>query len=124
MELGAFSISLSVEDLERSRDFYQALGFEVAGGDTDQNYLIMRNGSALIGIFQNVFPNTHILTFNPGYDQDTSEVEPFTDVREIQARLEEAGIELQDRVEPGTSGPGHLTLVDPDGNAILIDQFR
>ncbi len=123
MELGAFSISLSVSDLERSRAFYEKLGFEVVGGDPDQNYLILRNGGALIGLFHGMFDG-HILTFNPGHGQDTAEVEPFTDVRVIQQELTNAGVELNDRVDPDTTGPGHITLVDPDGNAILIDQFR
>lgn len=124
MELGAFSISLSVSDLETSRAFYENLGFEVIGGELEHRYIMMRNGAAIIGLFQDVFPNTHILTFNPGLGQDTSELDSYTDVREIQARLDEADIELTDRVDPETSGAGHISLIDPDGNAILIDQFQ
>lgn len=124
MELGAFSVSLAVADLERSRTFYEALGFEMTGGDPEHNYLIMANGTTLIGLFHGMF-ETNILTFNPGLTNSKEEVDPFTDVRTIQARLEEAGLELNDRVDPDNpEGPAHISLVDPDGNPILIDQFR
>jgi lactoylglutathione lyase len=121
MELGAFSMSLSVSDLARSRAFYGTLGFEVTGGD-ESSWLILRNGEATIGLFQGLFEG-NIITFNPGLNQDMSTPESFTDVREIQRSLREAGIEPLETVDEGTSGPGHITLVDPDGNAILIDQF-
>lgn len=121
MELGAFSISLSVSDLTRSRAFYENLGFEVTGGD-ESSWLILRNGPAIIGLFQGLFDG-NILTFNPGLDQDTTPAEDFTDVREIQRTLRAAGIEPIETVDEEGSGAGHLTLVDPDGNAILIDQF-
>jgi lactoylglutathione lyase len=121
MELGAFSMSLSVSDLARSRAFYETLGFEVTGGD-ESSWLILRNGEAMIGLFQGLFEG-NIITFNPGLNQDMSTPESFTDVREIQRSLRDAGIEPLETVDERTSGPGHITLVDPDGNAILIDQF-
>jgi hypothetical protein len=95
----------------------------VVGGEAADKYLILRNGTTLIGLFEQMFDD-NILTFNPGLAQDTSEVNPFTDVRTIQAHLEEAGVELTETVDSSTSGPGHVTFVDPDGNHILIDQFR
>lgn len=122
MELGAFSVSLSVADLDRSRVFYETLGFEPAGGD-GESYLILKNGLTTIGLFQGMFEG-NILTFNPGLTDRMERLEEYLDVRRIQERLEEAGVELIERVDPTTdSGPGHLTIVDPDGNAILIDQF-
>lgn len=122
MELGAFSVSLSVTDLARSRAFYGKLGFEPAGGD-GESYLIMKNGLTTIGLFQGMFEG-NILTFNPGLTDRMERLEEYLDVRRIQERLEEAGVEFIERVDPATeSGPGHLTIVDPDGNPILIDQF-
>lgn len=124
MQLGAFSVSLTVEDLEASRAFYEKLGFRATGGDLDENWLIMANGITIIGLFHDMF-DKNILTFNPGLDNDMQEVEPFTDVRTIQNELEEAGIELDERVDSAnTAGPAHIRLTDPDGNPILIDQFR
>jgi catechol 2,3-dioxygenase-like lactoylglutathione lyase family enzyme len=124
VELGAFSISLTVADLGRSRAFYEALGFEVTGGDADQNWLIMVNGSTVIGLFHEMF-DKNMLTFNPGWGNDMSLVDPFTDVREIQRRLEAAGIELTSTVpDDNAEGPASIMLVDPDGNPILIDQHR
>lgn len=120
-DLGAFSISLAVEDLTRSRDFYERLGFQVFGGDPEMNYLMLRNGRSTIGLFQGHFDG-HVLTFNPGLDADAQMVEGFTDVRDLQATAEAAGLELQERAEEG-DGPAHFTLLDPDGNAILVDQF-
>ena len=124
MELGAFSISLNVSDLERSRAFYGALGFVVAGGDADHGYLILKNGESTIGIFSGMFEG-NILTFNPGLTNRMERIEEFLDIREIQRRLVDAGIELTEAVsdEAGDSGPASITLVDPDGNAVLIDQF-
>lgn len=122
MDLGAFSISLSVKDLARSRGFYEKLGFRVTGGDESQNYLILANGETIIGLFQGMFEK-NILTFNPGLDNRMERVDDFTDVRDIQAALTEAGVELSETVDPGSSGAGHVSLVDPDGNPILIDQF-
>lgn len=124
MDLGAFSISLAVSDLSVSRAFYEKLGFTATGGEADQGWLIMNNGTTVLGLFQGMFER-NILTFNPGWDSDAQEVNPFTDIRELQERLEAAGVELGDRVKPGKrDGPAHITLVDPDGNPILIDQHR
>ncbi len=123
MDLGAFSVSLSVADLDRSRAFYEVLGFEVAGGEADEGWLILRNGDTTIGLFHGMF-ESNILTFNPGLGQDMSQPESFTDVRQIQTALREAGIELGETVDESTEGAAHITLTDPDGNAILIDQFR
>lgn len=124
MELGAFSISLTVSDLGASREFYEKLGFEVTGGDADQGWLILANQPAVIGLFQGMFDN-NIMTFNPGWGPDAQNLDTFTDVREIQSRLEEAGVELGERVaDDNQDGPAHITLIDPDGNAILIDQHR
>lgn len=123
LPLGAFSVSLSVRDLATSRAFYETLGFSALGGDADHGYLIMKNGSTVIGLFQGMFEG-NILTFNPGWAQDASELDEFTDVREIQARLKAAGLSLTREADPDTEGPEHITLVDPDGNAILVDQHR
>ena len=122
MELGAFSISLTVKDLALSRAFYEKLGFEVTGGGEEHNYLILVNGGAVIGLFQGMFEK-NILTFNPGIDIGMQQLDEFTDVREIQRELKAAGVELTEEADQETSGPAHITLVDPDGNPILIDQF-
>jgi catechol 2,3-dioxygenase-like lactoylglutathione lyase family enzyme len=124
MELGAFSVSLNVADLEVSRQFYEALGFVVTGGDLEHNYIILKNGESTIGLFHNMFEG-NILTFNPGLTNRMERIEEYLDVRQIEQRLEDAGIELTSGValEAGDSGPAHVSLVDPDGNAILIDQF-
>jgi catechol 2,3-dioxygenase-like lactoylglutathione lyase family enzyme len=124
LELGAFSVSLSVADLAVSQRFYEALGFVVTGGSSDEGYLILRNGEAMIGLFHGHFEG-NILTFNPGLTGRMERIESFLDVRTIEERVREAGIEPTVAVAPdaGDSGPAHLTLVDPDGNAILIDQF-
>lgn len=123
MDLGAFSVSLSVRDIEASRDFYEKLGFEPVGGNAAENWLILRNGDHVIGLFQGMFEN-NILTFNPGWDQQGSETESFTDVREIQCMLKERGLELYSQADETTQGPASITLFDPDGNSILIDQHR
>lgn len=120
MELGNFSVSLSVADLHRSMEFYAKLGFTQLGGDPDENWVVLRNGSAIIGLFQGMFEG-NVLTFNPGWDSEAQELAEFTDVRDIQDALEASGVEVTQRAEPG-DGPGFLSLVDPDGNAILIDQ--
>lgn len=120
---GAFSVSLAVQDLAQSRAFYEVLGFAVTGGSDDEDYLIMRNPEGhLLGLFQGMF-DANILTFNPGLAQDMSEVDDFTDVREIERRLRDAGIEVAVGVEGG-EGPGHLVVTDPDGNQVMFDQFR
>ncbi|NVK65741.1 MAG: VOC family protein [Flavobacteriales bacterium] len=123
MKLGAFSASLSVKDLQVSKEFYEKLGFSVFGGDQSMNYLIMKNGNTIIGLFQGMFEG-NILTFNPGWDENASPIDPFDDVREIQASLKKEGIELIREADPVTSGPASITLQDPDGNNILIDQHR
>jgi catechol 2,3-dioxygenase-like lactoylglutathione lyase family enzyme len=124
MELGAFSISLAVKDLAASKAFYEKLGFAETGGNADDGWLIMVNEPAVIGLFHNMFEG-NIMTFNPGLVLGPDQPETFTDVREIQAALIAAGLELNETVaEDNPKGPAHVTLVDPDGNAILIDQHR
>ncbi len=123
MKLGAFSVSLNVKDLEVSKQFYENLGFRVFGGSMEHNYLIMKNGNALIGIFQGMFEG-NILTFNPGWDENAQNVESFMDVRDIQKNLKQNGVELATEADENTSGPASITLTDPDGNIILIDQHR
>lgn len=124
VELGAFSISLNVADLDVSRSFYEKLGFEVSGGDADHGYLILKNGESTIGIFHGMFQG-NILTFNPGLTNRMERIEQHLDIRAIQKKLQDAGIELHIPIDPeaGDSGPASITLMDPDGNAILIDQF-
>jgi len=119
VELGAFSISLSVADLAASEAFYSKLGFERTGGD-GESWVILFNGEAMIGLFQGLFEG-NVLTFNPGLTNRMERLASFTDIRDVQQRLESGGVELIERAESG-SGPAHITLVDPDGNAILIDQ--
>ena len=121
MELGGFSINLAVKDIETSRLFYEKLGFEVFAGDPSSNYLIMKNGSTNIGLFQGMFEQ-NIMTFNPGWDQDANSVEPFSDVREIHKHLMSQGIDIAQASITGDAGPSSFSIVDPDGNAILIDQ--
>jgi lactoylglutathione lyase len=123
MKLGAFSVSLSVKDLQKSKDFYEKLGFSSMGGSMDHNYLIMKNGSTLIGLFQAMFDG-NMLTFNPGWDENAQNLETFDDVRDIQKHLKEHGVELDKDTDETTSGPAHIFLKDPDGNMILIDQHR
>ena len=122
MDLGLFSISLAVKGLAASKGFYEKLGFEATGGDVEQNYLILRNGSTVVGLFQGMFEK-NILTFNPGITIEGKTIESFTDVREIQRVLEDRGAELIERADPNSEGPAHITFEDPDGNPILIDQF-
>lgn len=121
MDLGSFSISLSVKDLQASKEFYEKLGFSKFGGDLAHNYLIMKNGDHIIGLFQGMFEK-NILTFNPGWDQNANKLDGFTDVREIQKYLKAQGIALTEEVDESTTGPAHIALLDPDGNPILIDQ--
>jgi catechol 2,3-dioxygenase-like lactoylglutathione lyase family enzyme len=121
MELGAFSVSLAVKDIAASRIFYEKLGFRVMGGDQTQNWLIMKNGPTVIGLFQGMFEK-NLLTFNPGWDGDANPLPSFTDVREIQRRLEEQGVAIIQSVDTSSQGPGHISVEDPDGNPILIDQ--
>lgn len=121
MQLGAFSVSLAVKDIHASRAFYEKLGFTSLGGDVAQNWLILRNGQHIIGLFQGMFEG-NILTFNPGWDQDARPVGAFTDVRELQRQLKASGVKLTSEADESTTGPAHITLSDPDGNQILIDQ--
>ena len=121
MKLGAFSISLAVKDIKASQKFYENLGFSNFGGNIEQNWLIMKNGSSIIGLFQGMFEN-NILTFNPGWDQDAKPLETFDDVREIQMRLKGLGIALETEADESTTGPASIILTDPDGNSILFDQ--
>ncbi len=121
MELGAFLLSLTVKNLEKSRDFYQKLGFEVVGGELSQQWLILRNGDHTIGLFQGMF-SKNMLTFNPGWDKSASALDEFTDIRELQRQLKDAGVELLTEAEDNGSGPASLMMMDPDGNPILIDQ--
>ncbi len=121
MDLGAFSVSLAVRDLEASKLFYRKLGFEVCGGEQSQGWLIVRNGEHTIGLFCGMFEG-NILTFNPGWDRTAQPVDSFSDVRALQRTLKERGVELLQEVDETTSGPGSLMLVDPDGNTILVDQ--
>ncbi|MEM7787658.1 MAG: VOC family protein [Bacteroidota bacterium] len=121
MDLGAFSVSLSVNDLAASKRFYEALGFSPFGGNEAEGWLVLQNGEHRIGLFQGMFEG-NLLTFNPGWDQDANALDGFTDVRQIQQALKDAGLTLTSEPEDGTSGPASLTLADPDGNVILIDQ--
>lgn len=123
MNLGAFSVSLSVKDLAASKAFYESFGFEAIGGDPEQNWQILKNEDHVIGLFQGMFEG-NMLTFNPGWDQSGGELDSFTDVREIQRSLKEQGIALDSEADESTSGPAGLMLTDPDGNQILIDQHR
>lgn len=121
MELGAFSISLAVKDIKASKDFYEKLGFKEFGGDISQNWLILKNGDHVIGLFQGMFEK-NMLTFNPGWDQNTNKLDSFTDVREVQRHLKAQGVEFVTEADENTSGPASLIVVDPDGNPILLDQ--
>lgn len=123
MKLGAFSVSLSVKDLAKSRKFYEDLGFHVFAGSADKNYFILKNGNALIGIFSGMFEG-NILTFNPGWDENAQNLEEFTDVREIQRHLKSKNLNLISEADEQSSGPASLMLTDPDGNVILLDQHR
>ena len=121
MELGAFSVSLAVKDIEASRLFYEKLGFGVFAGDQSQNWLIMKNGDHLIGLFQGMFEK-NILTFNPGWTQEARHLEEFTDVRELQRQLKDRGVPMVSEADEGSTGPASFMVVDPDGNTILVDQ--
>ena len=123
MDLGAFSVSLSVRDLEASRGFYAKLGFEPVGGNADENWLILRNGDHVIGLFQGMF-DKNILTFNPGWDQHGNVTDTFTDVRRLQSELRARGMAFASEADEDTEGPASFTVIDPDGNPILIDQHR
>jgi lactoylglutathione lyase len=121
MELGAFSISLAVNDLEASRKFYEAFGFQIFGGDAAQNWLMLKNGETVIGLFQGMFEQ-NMLTFNPGWDQNVQKLGSFTDIRELQRRLKAQGVPLLQEADENSTGPASFVVVDPDGNPILVDQ--
>ena len=121
MKLGVFSASLAVKDLQASRDFYEKLGFHKFGGDEKMNYLILKNGDTLIGLFHGMFEN-NILTFNPGWDANAQTLEEFDDVRSIQKQLKAAGVSLMTEADENTTGPANFMVMDPDGNVILVDQ--
>jgi catechol 2,3-dioxygenase-like lactoylglutathione lyase family enzyme len=123
MKLGAFSTSLSVKDLVTSRDFYKKLGFEDFAGSLEMNYLILKNGDTVIGLFQGMFEG-NLLTFNPGWDQNAENIEEFDDVRSIEKSLIENGIEIIREIDAPEEGPANFVVADPDGNVILIDQHR
>ena len=121
MDLGAFSISLSVQDIQASKAFYEKLGFQVFGGDAAQNWLIMKNGDCIIGLFQGMF-DKNILTFNPGWDINAEQLASYTDVRQLQQKLKAQGIQFETEADENTTGPASFVIVDPDGNPILVDQ--
>jgi lactoylglutathione lyase len=121
MELGAFSISLDVKDIKASKDFYEKLGFKVFHGDISQNWLILKNGECVIGLFQGMFEK-NMLTFNPGWDSNAQKLNNFTDVRELQRQLKAQGVELMSEADESATGPASFMVLDPDGNPILVDQ--
>ena len=123
MEIGAFTVSLVVKNIEKSYEFYSKLGFKQRSGDLKQNWVVLKNGNAVIGLFQGMFEK-NILTFVPGWDQDGQELEKFTDIRDVQKALIESGIKLKEMADETTKGPAYFTLEDPDGNQILFDQYR
>ena len=121
MKLGAFSISLNVKDIHKSKAFYENLGFSVFAGDIEKNYLIMKNDNALIGLFQGMFEQNS-LTFNPGWDENANTLDGFDDVRDIQKQLKSKNVQLLSEADEKTSGPASFMVQDPDGNTILLDQ--
>lgn len=121
MKLGAFSVSLTVKDIEASKLFYQKLGFAVFAGDQSQNWLIMKNADVVIGLFQGMF-DKNILTFNPGWNSDAQPLVEFTDVRELQRQLKARGVEMLSEADENSTGPASFMIMDPDGNTILVDQ--
>ena len=121
MKLGAFSISLAVKDIAASRAFYEAFGFKEFGGNAAQNWLILKNGDHIVGLFQGMFEK-NMLTFNPGWNQDANKVDSFTDVRELQRQLKAQGVQLMSEADETTTGPASFIAVDPDGNPVLVDQ--
>jgi lactoylglutathione lyase len=121
MELGAFSISLTVKNIEASRAFYEKFGFTVFGGNAAHHWLILKNGNHVIGLFQGMF-DRNMLTFNPGWDSNAQKLGSFTDIRELQRQLKAQGVQLQQEADPTTTGPASFVAVDPDGNPILVDQ--
>lgn len=123
MELGVFSVSLAVKDIEASRQFYEKLGFKTFGGNQAQNWLILKNGDHIIGLFQGMFEK-NMLTFNPGWDSNAQNLPSFTDVRDLQRELKAQGVQLATEADETTTGPASFVVIDPDGNPILVDQHR
>lgn len=123
MELGAFSVSLSVKDIKKSKEFYEKLGFQSLGGDIAQNWLILKNESTVIGLFEGMFEK-NLLTFNPGWNQNAENLDSFTDIRDIQKQLKEQGVKILSEADESSEGPASFTIEDPDGNPILVDQHR
>jgi catechol 2,3-dioxygenase-like lactoylglutathione lyase family enzyme len=123
MQLGNFSVSLAVKDIEASRAFYEKFGFSALMGDASKRWLILKNGNAVIGLFQGMFPK-NTLTFNPGWDANAQPIDEFIDVRELQRRLKAQGVAFVTEADESTTGPAHFMVVDPDGNPILVDQHR
>ena len=123
MQLGAFSISLTVKDLAASKAFYEKLGFSDLGGVPEQNWVILKNGDTVIGLFQGMF-DRNMLTFNPGWGQDAKNLDGFTDIRELQKSLKAQGVEFVQEADESTEGPASFVLSDPDGNPSLVDQHR
>lgn len=123
MQIGAFSISLNVKDIYASKDFYEKIGFEEFGGDIGQNWLIMKNGTTVIGLFQGMF-GKNMLTFNPGWDQNAQNMDAFTDIRELQRNLKAAGVPFTSEADETSQGPASFIIEDPDGNPVLFDQHR
>jgi lactoylglutathione lyase len=121
MQLGNFSVSLAVKDIEASKQFYEKLGFTVFMGNQSQNWLIMKNGPCIVGLFQGMF-DKNILTFNPGWNSDAQKLDEFTDVRELQRQLKASGITMVTEADETTTGPASFMIADPDGNTILVDQ--
>jgi predicted lactoylglutathione lyase len=121
MNLGAFSISLNVKDIQKSKSFYETLGFQVLGGDITQNWLILKNESCVIGLFQGMFEK-NILTFNPGWNQNAENLDSYSDIRDLQKQLKEKGIKMLTEANETSEGPASFTIEDPDGNPILVDQ--
>jgi lactoylglutathione lyase len=121
MELGAFSISLAVKDLDASRKFYEKFGFKAFGGNASKNWLILKNGDHVIGLFQGMF-DKNILTFNPGWDSNAQKLGAFTDVRELQRQLKAQGVQMMSEADESTTGPASFIALDPDGNPVLLDQ--
>lgn len=123
MKLGAFSISLNVKDIHKSKEFYTKLGFETLGGDISQNWLILKNENCIIGLFQGMIEK-NTLTFNPGWNENAENLDTFTDIRELQKQLKDKGISMLTEADESSEGPAYFTLEDPDGNPILVDQHR
>lgn len=123
MQLGVFSVSLNVKDIQASKDFYEKIGFEVFDGEIDQNWLIMRNSNTFIGLFQGMFEK-NMLTFNPGWDENAQDLDTFTDIRDLQKNFKTAGVNFTSEADQTSQGPASFTIEDPDGNPILFDQHR